>query len=191
MKVLIQEIMSEYNVPIHKIIGSLSMNPIADNFISVFFQHSKNTFYYYYFDKEFINVINGSKESLVNDLRISINRNAYIFSSKKKISLSWIQLNDYKYYYLNFFLSSPYPYSHILDEYQVIYDGLKAVVNDIKEHIFDKERQDRFKFLKDIHLKPTITPAIDEILKKHYKLIQSTLFQKDFKERTFLPEINL
>lgn len=93
MKVLIQEIMSEYNVPIHKIRGINHINPITDNFISIFFPEviSKTgkkiksyKLYHYFFDKECMEMIKGSEESLVKDLRKSIHRTDFIYSSKKK-----------------------------------------------------------------------------------------------------------
>lgn len=103
--------------------------------------------------------------------------------------MAWIILDWYQYYYLYLFLPSPYPYSHIIDEDQVIYDELTGIVNDIKNHIFDKETQFGFECLKQGNLNPTHSLVIAGILKTHHKNIQSTLFQKDFKERTPLPEL--
>lgn len=98
----------------------------------------------------------------------------------------------YKYYIISYSLISPYPYSHIVDESEIIYLQLKEAVNDIisflvyyiKEYFSPPMSDNSPYYGAD---RDAFKHSMDSILTKNYNILQEVLFEKI---QTSLPMVN-
>lgn len=164
----------------------------------VVFLNKFSTYYYFFNIRQLLNLkgVKFESDQIHHGVLHNYIVSEYFPTNIFPITKLSIDLNPeadiYKYYIISYSIVSPYPYSHIVDESEIIYLQLKEVAENIVNYLvyyikeyFSPPMSDESPFYGAD--RDAFKHSMDFILTKNYNILQEVLFEKI---QTSLPMVN-